>query len=99
MPLFLVYLRDREDNAGIRARLLQAHMDHVGAHLAAIRLGGPLLREPTGQPEGGMLLVEAADVAEVRRMVEADPYYRAGLWEEVRIHPFREIINAWRPPA
>jgi uncharacterized protein YciI len=30
-------------------------------------------------------------------MVEADPYYRAGLWDEVRIHAFREIINGWRP--
>lgn len=98
MATFLVCLRDVEDNAGIRARLLQEHMAHIGQYLQSIRLAGPLLREADGKPGGGMLLVEASDAAAVRRMVEADPYYRAGLWDEVRIQPFREIINAWRPP-
>ena len=96
MPLFLVYLHDVEDNAEIRARHLQAHMTHIGAHIAGIRLGGPLLREDTQQPGGGILLVEAQDLGQVRSMVEADPYYQAGLWDDVRIQAFREIINAWR---
>lgn len=29
MALFLVYLRDIDDNAEIRARLLEAHMAHI----------------------------------------------------------------------
>lgn len=41
-------------------------------------------------------MVEAADAAAVRRMIEADPYFRAGLWEEVQVHPFRDLVNAWR---
>jgi hypothetical protein len=97
MTLYLVYLRDVGQNADIRARHLHAHMAHVGQYLDRIRLGGPLLREPEQKPGGGILIVEAEDIGEVRRMVEADPYYRAGLWDEVRIHAFREIINGWRP--
>jgi len=99
MATFLVVLRDVPDNAGIRARLLDEHMKHVGQHLAAIRLAGPWLRAPGGPPGGGMLVVEAADADEVRRMVEADPYFRAGLWDDVQVHPFRDLINAWRNPA
>lgn len=96
MAAFVVYLHDIADNADLRARLLEEHMAHIGRHLDSIRFAGPLLREADQRPGGGLLIVEAADAAEVRRMVESDPYYRAGLWDDVRIHPFKEIINAWR---
>lgn len=104
MATFLVILRDVADNAGIRSSLLAGHMAHIGRHMASIRLAGPWLREPDGKPGGGLLVVEAADAAEVRRMIEADPYFRAGLWEDVQVHPFRDLVNAWRdapgrPPA
>jgi hypothetical protein len=98
MALFLVILRDVPDNAGIRSRLLAGHMEHIGRHMAAIRLAGPWLREAGGTPGGGLLVVEAEDAAAVRRMVEADPYFQAGLWEDVQVHPFRDLVNAWRSP-
>lgn len=94
--LYLVSLRDIADNTGIRSRLLNDHMQHMGQFMDSIRLGGPLLREGTDVPGGGMLLVEADSADAVRAMVEADPYYKAGLWDEVRIQPFKEIINSWR---
>jgi len=94
--LYLVYLNDIPDSGEIRARLLDEHMKHIGGYLAKIRLGGPLLREGSENPEGGMLVVEAESGEEIRTMVESDPYYQAGLWDDVRIQPFKEIINAWR---
>ncbi len=96
MAIFLVILRDVPDNAGIRSSLLAEHMAHVGRHLGAIRLAGPWLRDADGKPGGGLLLVEATDAATVRRMVEEDPYFRAGLWEDVQVHAFRDLVNAWR---
>ena len=96
MAAFHVYLHDIGDNTGLRKRLLEEHMAHIGRYLDSIRLAGPLLREGGLEPGGGMLIVDAVDAAEVRRMIEADPYFCAGLWDEVRIHPFKEIVNAWR---
>lgn len=96
MARFIVILRDVADNAGIRGRLLGEHMAHIGHHREAILLAGPWLREADGSPGGGLLVVEADDAAAVHRMIEADPYFRAGLWEEVQVHPFRDLVNAWR---
>lgn len=95
--LFIVALRDIDDNTEIRARLLDAHMEHIGKFLDRIKLAGPLLREQEEGVAGGMLVVEADAAQDIRDMVEADPYYQAGLWDEVRIQPFKEIINAWKP--
>lgn len=96
MALFVVILRDIADNADIRSRLLSEHMAHISQHMAAIRLGGPWLRGTDAGPGGGLLLVEETDIDAVRQMIDNDPYYRAGLWEDVQIHPFRDLINAWR---
>lgn len=95
--LYIVALRDIKENVDIRARLLDAHMEHIGNFLDRIKLGGPLLRDEGEGVAGGMLIVEAESARDVRDMVEADPYYQAGLWDEVRIQPFKEIINAWKP--
>ena len=93
--LYFVYLEDIEDNAHIREPLLGEHMKHIGAYIERIKLAGPLMRADGSRQAGGVLLVEAATEQEVRAMVEADPYFKAGLWPAVRIHPFREIINSW----
>ena len=93
--LYFVYLEDIEDNAEIRKPLLEAHMKHIGAYIKRIKLAGPLMRADGNSQAGGILLIEAQSEEEVRTIVEADPYFQAGLWPEVRIHAFKEIINAW----
>lgn len=94
--LYLLYFEDVDDNVAIRARWLDEHMGHIGGYADRIRLGGPLMRADRATQAGGMGLLEAESEAGVRTMLEADPYYRAGLWRTVRTHPVREIINAWR---
>jgi uncharacterized protein YciI len=73
---------------------MDAHMAHIGNDLDRMKLGGPLLRGDSDPLAGCVLVVEAE--SQVREMVQADPCYKAGLWEDVKIHAFREIINAWR---
>ena len=94
--LYFVYLEDIADNAGIRAELLDRHMRHIGGFVDRIKLGGPIMRGDSDSPAGGILVLEADSEASVRAMVDADPYFQAGLWQDVKIHPFKEILNAWR---
>lgn len=93
--LYLVYLEDIADNKEIRASLLDRHMAHIGSSIEDIKLAGPILRPDGESQAGGIILIEADSEQAVRRIVEADPYYQAGLWSTVRIHAFRQIINAW----
>jgi uncharacterized protein YciI len=97
--LYLVYLEDIEDNVRIRQPLLEQHMKHIGGHIGSIRLAGPLMRADGKTQAGGVLLIEATSAQEVRGIIDADPYFQAGLWPEVKIHEFREIINGWKSAA
>jgi len=94
--LYLAYLVDIEDNAPIREPLLEHHMKHIGAYIDRIKLAGPLMRSDGESQAGGILLIEAKSEREVRTTVEADPYFQAGPWPEIRIHAFKQIINAWQ---
>ncbi len=52
--LFVVLFTDRTDQAALRAKYLQAHIDWVAAHQAQVRVAGSL-REQLGQvPKGGL---------------------------------------------
>lgn len=95
--LYFVYLEDIPDNTHIRESLLGKHMAHVADYIECIKLGGPLMRADGNTQAGGVLLIEADSEQAVRDIIEADPYFMAGLWPEVRIHAFKEIINAWKP--
>ncbi len=94
--LYLVYLEDIDNNAPIRGPLLEEHMAHIGAYVDRINLAGPIMRPDGESQAGGVLLIEADSEQDVRSIVEADPYFEAGLWPVVRIHAFKEIINAWK---
>jgi uncharacterized protein YciI len=99
LMLYLIYLEDITDNAAIRNPLLEQHMAHIGAYIERIRLAGPIMRPGGASQAGGVMLIEAESEQEVRAIIEADPYYKAGLWPEVRINAFKEIINTWSNPA
>jgi uncharacterized protein YciI len=93
--LYFVYLEDIAENADIRSRLLDAHMEHIGNYVEHIQLGGPIMRSGSESQAGGILIVEAESEASVKDMIQADPYFKAGLWQEIKVHPFREILNRW----
>ncbi|MCB1596872.1 MAG: YciI family protein [Gammaproteobacteria bacterium] len=97
--LYLVYLEDIADNMPIRKPLLNAHMAHMGTHAEAIRLGGPIMRDDGSAPAGGVLLIEAQSKQEVIDIIDADPYKQAGLWPQIRIHAFKDLINTWKNPT
>lgn len=94
--LYFVYMQDIADNTEIRGRLLNDHMQHIGNYVDRIKLGGPLMRADGESQAGGLLFLEADSEAEVREIVNADPYFQAGLWDDVKILPFKEILNGWR---
>lgn len=94
--LYFVYLEDIADNAGIRAELLDQHMQHIGGFVDRIKLGGPVMRSDGAAQAGGILVLEADSEAAVRDMIDADPYFKAGLWQDIKIHPFKEILNGWK---
>lgn len=75
MPHFAIIGRDGPRGAELRKRHRVAHLAGMEPLSAAGRIvhAGPLLDE-AGQPQGSLIVLEAADLAEARAIAARDPY-------------------------
>ena len=89
--LFALYCRDRENAAEVRLATRAAHLEYAGQS-SQIRMAGPMLSDDGEGMIGSLFVIEADDIAAARAFNAADPYTTAGLWAEVRIHPFRWLL-------
>lgn len=101
--LFAVLFEDDDTKAEMRGRHMAAHLAFLEANAGSVRAAGPL-RDEAGAGAGGLWLVEAADAAAVRALVEADPFWPTGLRRSVRILAWQQVFAAGRrvtapPPA
>lgn len=101
MTHYCVFRLDRTDGkaAEIRAATRPDHQAYMKQFGPRVLIGGPLLGAD-GQSRGGMMVIEAADEAEVRAILASDPFELAGLSAVVEISPFRWQTNrpAHLPP-
>ncbi len=58
-----------------------------------ILVSGPLAAEDGETMIGGCFPVEAYSKADVLALHDADPFKKAGVWEEVRINPFLKRVD------
>ena len=79
---------DRRDAGELRARLRPAHAEYHRGR--ANPVGGPLLDEG-GRACGTLIVLEAADLDEARRVVAADPFVTGGLFESTVLHELRAV--------
>jgi uncharacterized protein YciI len=89
---FAAYCRDGRDAPRLRREHLQAHLDHVERVMACILLAGPL-KGPDGADAGSLIVLAVANVAEAQAMLDADPYFQAGVWDEIRIERFVPVAG------
>lgn len=90
MNLYMIYRSDRTDGQAesIRARVRPVHREYMDRFKDRVRLGGPVL-DVEGKACGGLMVIEAESLDDVRRMVDADPFEQAGLSARIEILPFR----------
>ncbi len=89
------WLRDGPEGAAIRRRLLSAHLYFVEAHLDTILVAGPLFDRPDGEMTGSLYVLDVGDRWQTIAFLERDPYYGAGLWDEIDVRPFRGAAGRW----
>ena len=88
---FAVHYLDRSDPGDIRQRLRDAHIAYRKGLGRQLLLAGPLLSE-SGSPVGSLVLLEAENSAEARKLAHSDPYALAGLFETVAVHNYRIMV-------
>lgn len=93
---FILIAHDKAGALPLRMATRPAHLAYweqqIGAKLV---FGGPLLGED-GNSRGSVLVVEAADEEEARRLFDADPYIAVGLFADVAISKFRHVFTDGR---
>lgn len=92
---FLVVAYDGDDDQALARRMAvrEEHLKVAHERNAAgqFTFGGAMLTEQ-GTMVGSALLVDAEDEAGARALVEADVYWRTGVWVRYDIWPFKRIF-------
>ena len=87
--LFAIICRDGPDAKELRSRLRAAHLEYLKGFdgEGALPLAGPLT-----DGAGSLIVVDLEDEQEARRFTDNDPYNKGGVFEEVEIHPFKQVF-------
>jgi uncharacterized protein YciI len=93
LVLFAAICLDKPNSLEVRLSTRPAHLAFLEAHAPRIKLGGPFL-DAEERPIGSLLILECADLATAKALLDEDPYARAGLFANVEVKPFRRVVGA-----
>lgn len=97
--LYVIVGTDVADSAAMRAQARSAHL----ARLQALRdegrliLAGPCPRIDNPDPgpagfSGSVIVAEFPSLAAARAWADADPYVAAGVYAQVEVRPFKQVL-------
>lgn len=82
---YIVIAKDIEDSGGLRSATLPEHRGYVDAHANIIVVSGPLLADDSDLRIGQFFLLEVDSRNDAESFVAADPFTRAGIFDEVLV--------------
>ncbi len=93
--LYTIVCRDKPGSKSIRMEKLAEHLAHVTSVIDRIKIAAPLRDEGEEEFTGSLLVVTANDLADAHAFLEADPYFKAGIWREVVIDRLGFAAGEW----
>lgn len=90
--LILIMAKDHPHSTELRKQVRPEHLARL-EQLAAenrLRMAGPLLDEE--KPSGSLILAEFDSLAEAQLWAEQDPYMQAGVYADVQVLPFKQVL-------
>ncbi len=99
--LFALHLLDKPDSAALRQRVRPEHKAYLARVAEHIAFAGPLLRDDGQTMVGSLLVIDFVSRDAVQAWLADEPFTRAGLYAEVRIHAFASLWpqRAGFPPS
>lgn len=91
MAWFLVQTRYASDEF---SKVRPAHREF----LAKLTAEGTLaVAGPVGDDEGGLMICQAENAEELRKIIDKDPYHVQGVLAERTIREFKPVLGSWLP--
>jgi uncharacterized protein YciI len=101
MPLFAVHAIDKPGTLPLRLEIYGEHrafMETEAEHRLHVVMSGPLQSDDGETMIGSLLIIDARDRETVDQFTHADPFFKSGVWGEVKISRFSRRI-CWNQPA
>ena len=93
MPHFLVQYWDKPGSGEVRAPNRDAHIAYRRALGAKLVLAGPMFEDFNDTPAVGTLVIlDAPDKATATKTALEDPYYKAGVFKDVKVFAHRILV-------
>ncbi|KAB7742296.1 hypothetical protein F2P47_03270 [Parvibaculum sedimenti] len=90
--LFCLIGTDKPNALDVRLANREAHVKYWNES-GRIAAGGPFTSDDGATMTGSLLIIEAANRAEVEALVAEDPYTKAGLFAAVEIRAWKWVLN------
>lgn len=87
---FALICRDVEDGFELRKQTRPAHLEFLESQ--NVRFAGPMLSDDQTKPIGSIVVIECGDLDTAKAIAAQDPYSKAGLFQSVSVHPFKQVI-------
>ncbi len=81
-----------------RLALRPTHLKYLEAHKENILCGGPTV-DDAGQPEMMLIIFNAPDLSSAEAFMQAEPYNQSGVFEQVTIREWRQVLPEAEPGA
>jgi len=88
---YAVLFEDNDEFAHKRPEFMAAHLQFLADNCDRIETAGPMQDAETAPPAGGLWIVDAEDAAQVRALVEKDPFWPTGLRQSVQILEWTQV--------
>jgi uncharacterized protein YciI len=90
---YFVYCRDRPGTDELRMQLVEEHWSFMDGYAEGMIARGPTLAEDGETATGSLHVVDLPDAEAVRVFAFEEPNYRAGVYAEVMIRRFRNLLG------
>jgi uncharacterized protein YciI len=93
MPEYFFYCRDRPGSGALKWELAEAHWSFMDRYAATMIARGPTLGADGEEATGSMHIVELPDADAARVFAYEEPNYRAGVYDEVLVRRWRNLLG------
>ncbi len=80
---------DKPEGSDIRAANRGAQEAYLGQHKPSIMCRGPMLADDGASPLGSVILMDVPDMAAGRALLEKEPFFKAGCYQDITFHRWR----------
>src|SRR2546430_15471178 len=90
---FFCYHRDRLDSAALREELREEHWSYMDRYGATMIARGPTLAGDRNTPTGSVHILNLPDPASARAFAFDEPNYQAGVYRDVLLRRWRNMLG------